>query len=130
MDIRTLPTQNHSDILAAIAGAIKQVTDQHPEYAFSCETVISKPGLETNCDKAQVARIVNLIQSSEKDANKIGLNYYTDAAVLVPALNVPFLLFGPGDSDQAHATNEKLDLSKLYQSCEIYSEILNKIAFE
>ncbi|BBB47377.1 M20 family metallopeptidase [Pelolinea submarina] len=130
MDIRTLPTQNHRDILTAIAGAVKQVTDQHPEYAFSCETVISKPGLETNCGQAQVARIVDLIQSSKKDVNKIGLNYYTDAAVLVPALNVPFLLFGPGDADQAHATNEKLDLSKLYQSCEIYSEILKKIAFE
>ena len=130
MDIRTLPTQKHSDILAAIDGAVKQVTDQHPEYALSCETVISKPGLETNCGQAQVSRIVDLILSSKKDARKIGLNYYTDAAVLVPALNVPFLLFGPGDADQAHATNEKLDLSNLYQSCEIYSDILKKFAFE
>jgi succinyl-diaminopimelate desuccinylase len=130
MDLRTLPAQKHADILAAIERAIRQVTADHPDYAFTCETVVSKPGLETDCDQAQVARVVDLIQSSKKDARKIGLNYYSDAAVLVPALNVPFLLFGPGDADQAHVTNEKLDLNNLYKSCEIYRNILKKIAFE
>jgi succinyl-diaminopimelate desuccinylase len=58
------------------------------------------------------------------------LNYFTDGAVLVPNLRLPFLLFGPGDAAQAHATNEKLDLDKLFLSCGIYTQILKILAFE
>ena len=129
MDIRTLPAQNQSDVLAVIERAIQQVTGDHPEFAFACEPIISKPGLETDCGQAQVAEVVGLIQSSKQDARKIGLNYYTDAAVLVPALNVPFLLFGPGDADQAHVVNEKLNVNNLVQSCQIYTNMLHKLAF-
>jgi succinyl-diaminopimelate desuccinylase len=130
MDIRTLPGQNHADILAAIERAIHQVTDDHPDYAFAVEPIVSKPGLETDNGQAQVARVIDLVQSSKKDARKIGLNYYTDAAVLVPALDVPFLLFGPGDADQAHVANERLSICNLQQSCEIYREMLLGLALE
>jgi succinyl-diaminopimelate desuccinylase len=129
MDIRALPAQKQSDVLAVIERAIQQVTRDHPEFAFTCEPIVSKPGLETDCEQAAVAEVVDLIQSSKQDARKIGLNYYTDAAVLVPGLDVPFLLFGPGDADQAHVANEKLNVNNLLQSCEIYSDILRKLAF-
>ena len=130
MDIRTLPGQDHSDILAAIERTVRQVTGEHPDYAFVVEPIVSKPGLETDCGQAHVSRVVDRIQASKKDAQKIGLNYYTDAVVLVPALDVPFLLFGPGDADQAHVANERLSIQKLQHSCNIYREMLLGLAQE
>ena len=57
MDIRTLPAQNQSDVLAVIERAIRQVTADHPEFAFACEPIVSKPGLETDCGQARVAEV-------------------------------------------------------------------------
>ncbi|MDK2980641.1 MAG: succinyl-diaminopimelate desuccinylase [Chloroflexota bacterium] len=130
LDIRTLPSQDHGLVLAIIQQAIAQVSGQHPEYAFECETLVSKPGLECDQSQPQAAKVIGLIESGKPDARRIGLNYYTDAAVLVPALDVPFLLFGPGNADQAHVANEKLELENLYQSCAIYQTILQRMAEE
>ncbi|NLG85868.1 MAG: M20 family metallopeptidase, partial [Firmicutes bacterium] len=49
-----------------------------------------------------------------------GVNYYTDAAVLVPGLNLPFIIFGPGEPGLAHQPNEYVDVEKLVAATAFY----------
>jgi succinyl-diaminopimelate desuccinylase len=58
------------------------------------------------------------------------LSYYTDGAVIIPALKVPFIIFGPGDPGQAHCPNETINIADMLRSSDIYAEILKKLAFE
>ena len=130
MDIRTLPSQEHQEILGLIQKNIETRKSISENFECSMETVINKPGIEVDPRQGKAADIIKIIKGAKKDSQFIGLNYYTDGAVIIPELDIPFLIFGPGDAAQAHTQNEELDLEKLFLSCEIYQEILNFLAFE
>lgn len=50
-----------------------------------------------------------------------GLNYFTDASVLTPALGgLPTVILGPGEPDQAHQTDEYCLVENISQAAEIY----------
>jgi succinyl-diaminopimelate desuccinylase len=52
--------------------------------------------------------------------------FSTDAVSIVPRLNVPVLIFGPGDIAQAHRPNEFVDLQALCQAHDILWLFLTK----
>ena len=130
LDIRTLPSQSHDEIIGSVENVIRKINDKNDRYRYELETVINKPGIETDPEQSLAAEIIELVHQQLTESRLIGLNYYTDGAVLIPALNVPFIIFGPGDPGQAHCPNETIDVAKLVCSCEIYAEILKKQAFE
>ena len=129
IDVRTLPGQDHEEILARIQQLIDKQATQSPNFVCSVETIINKPGIETDPAQADAAGIIKVIKACKPDSQLIGVNYYTDGAVIIPELDIPFLIIGPGDAGQAHSPNEKLDIDKLLQACEIYEKTLNFLAF-
>lgn len=130
LDIRTLPSQSHNEIIGSVENVISEIINKNDRYTYELETIINKPGIETDIEQSPAAEVVKLIQEQLPESRLIGLNYYTDGAVIIPALNVPFIIFGPGNPGQAHCPNETIDVAKLVCSCEIYAEILKKLAFE
>ncbi|MFX0174470.1 MAG: hypothetical protein ACFE9L_21545 [Candidatus Hodarchaeota archaeon] len=48
----------------------------------------------------------------------IGVNYATDAAILVtdPSKYVPFVLFGPGDPNAIHVTNGRVSVREVIKA--------------
>ncbi|GAB1426622.1 hypothetical protein MASR2M17_00480 [Aminivibrio sp.] len=54
---------------------------------------------------------------------KTGINYFTDASILVPALGVPFVILGPGDEDFVHQTEEFVELSSVERMARVLSFI-------
>jgi succinyl-diaminopimelate desuccinylase len=44
-----------------------------------------------------------------------------DAAVFVPATNLPMFIFGPGKSELAHQPNEYVEISKLVEAAQFYA---------
>jgi succinyl-diaminopimelate desuccinylase len=56
-----------------------------------------------------------------------GLAYFTDAAALAPAYgSPPVVVCGPGDADQAHATNESCSVEAIEASTEAIFEIARR----
>jgi succinyl-diaminopimelate desuccinylase len=52
-----------------------------------------------------------------------GVTYYTDASVLAPACGKPVLIFGPGQAEQAHQTDEWVGTEDVYQAAQFYLEL-------
>jgi succinyl-diaminopimelate desuccinylase len=68
-----------------------------------------------------------LIQTLKKSskAKLIGLPYATDAAHLIdPDDPVPFILYGPGNPEVIHSSNEYVQLEYLYKSTEFITKAL------
>jgi len=130
LDIRTLPSQDHFQIMAAYSNSLNCMADKDPHIAYKLETIINKPGIEIDPTNPLVAQVLDLIQCKDRESRLIGLNYFTDGAVLVPRLKIPFLIYGPGDANQAHKNNERILISKLLHSCEIYEHLIRALVIE
>lgn len=40
--------------------------------------------------------------------------------MMIPPLDVPFIIFGPGEAEQAHKTNEHISLQAVKKYSDIY----------
>ena len=130
LDIRTLPSQDHFQIMESYSNSLNRMADKDPLIAYKLETIINKPGIEIDPTNPLIAQVLDLIQCKDRESRLIGLNYFTDGAVLVPRLKIPFLIYGPGDANQAHKNNERILISKLLHSCRIYEHLIRALVIE
>ncbi|MCD6577647.1 MAG: M20 family metallopeptidase [Anaerolineaceae bacterium] len=130
MDIRTLPGQDQQEIVNVINEQLKQVADIDPFFNFKTEIIIQRPGIESDSDQLFVRKIIEQIREVKQNVEYIGVNYFTDGAILIPHFKVPFIICGPGDPGQAHSVDEYVEINKLIDSYEIYDHLLEYLAFE
>jgi len=117
VDIRMLPGQTEESIkdqlLRACGGEVE------------IERLEGAGSVETDADHPWVREVFDLVESIQ-GARPLptGAQYFTDASVLTPALgNVPTVILGPGEAEQAHKTDEYVHLSKLESAAEMYFRI-------
>ena len=61
----------------------------------------------------------------------IGLNYGTDAAVLivkVPPPSVPFVIYGPGNPEAIHVANERVPITEVLEAEAVLSRFLSNLS--
>jgi acetylornithine deacetylase/succinyl-diaminopimelate desuccinylase-like protein len=49
---------------------------------------------------------------------------------IVPRLNIPVVIYGPGDIAQAHQPDEFLELSSLYEALRVFARFLDGTVIE
>jgi len=130
LDMRTLPSQDHLQITAACSRSLNRLIEKDPRIAYKMETIIDKPGIEVDTTNPLVTHVIDMIKREAKESRLIGLNYFTDGAVLVPRLQIPFLICGPGDVNQAHKDNERISISQLHLSCGIYQQLTKTLVID
>jgi succinyl-diaminopimelate desuccinylase len=52
-----------------------------------------------------------------------GVAYYSDAAVIAPALNLPMTIIGPGEIGMSGAVDEYVEVDKLIASTRIFENV-------
>jgi succinyl-diaminopimelate desuccinylase len=58
------------------------------------------------------------------DPEPRSINYFTDAAILKPALGEPpTVICGPGDAEQAHQTDECVEVAQLDRAVELFEQL-------
>lgn len=108
VDIRMLPGQTEEvireQLLAACGGDVE------------IERLEGAGSVETDPGDSWVREVFALA-----DGGPQGVPYFTDASVLTPALgNIPTVILGPGETEQAHKTDEYCYVSKLEAAAELY----------
>jgi succinyl-diaminopimelate desuccinylase len=122
IDMRTVPGQDHHDIMARFQGLIKDLGKHDPDFKASIEITNDRPPIETSPKEPVVKMMVDIVAdiTGEIPIPK-GVNYYTDAATLAPAFKAPMIICGPGHPGLAHQPNEYVEIEKLVQAAKIYT---------
>ncbi|HHV08064.1 MAG TPA: M20 family metallopeptidase [Firmicutes bacterium] len=113
-DIRTVPGRTHEDIITALKTELELAQTSDKDFRAEFKVVKDLPSVSTHEDNG----LVRLAQTTgrelwDREPELKGISGYTDAAVLCPGTNIPFIIFGPGDMATAHQPNEYVELEKV-----------------
>lgn len=116
VDIRTTSKLGHETILKTLC--------QTAGNQVVFEKLVDLGAVFTREDEPFV-RVVYAACNDKKPGNPEALPYLTDGAVLQKVYGgVPVIILGPGESGQAHKTDEYCDVAELEKSVNIYKEII------
>lgn len=83
-----------------------------------------KPAVEEKPDSAFVAACAQAIRDVTGRSPEIkGVSYYSDGAVLLEGLDVPFAIVGPGDLGMSGQADESADIGRIRDVVDIYVAI-------
>ena len=122
IDMRTVPGQEHPHILRQVEHRIESLRQRIPGFQASVTVAVDNPPVTTDPADPVVQRFNQaLAQVTGRPSIPSGVRYYTDAAVFVPALQIPMLICGPGDPALAHQTDEYVEVARLVEAARIYA---------
>ncbi len=86
-----------------------------------------KPAVEEPADSAFLALCAAASRAETgREPRKLGVSYYSDGAVLLDGLTVPFAILGPGRLGQSGARDEAVDAEAVRQAARIYADIARR----
>lgn len=120
IDIRTIPAQNHTQII----DSLNTVLGQDVQLA----TLLDVPALWTEPDTPWIQEVYAVMAPIIKERPVVRTTtYFTDASALTPAFgNAPTIILGPGEASMAHQTDEYCYLERIQQAVEAYTEIARR----
>jgi acetylornithine deacetylase/succinyl-diaminopimelate desuccinylase family protein len=125
VDRRLLPDEKKEEILREIREAIGPVQAQDSLFKFEIEEIDYAEPSEI-CPDKEIVRI-GLEAGREvmgENPRVRGFSGFTDGRFYVNQFNIPTLIFGPGETDQSHTTDESVEVDRLIQAARIYAEII------
>ena len=124
LDVRVVRAEDHDAVLESIDRIGKEeaassgsrferhVKSDHPP-------IVGEPG------SPDVERLFRAVSEVTGRKPPTGISpFSTDAVSVVPRLDVPVLIYGPGDIAQAHRPDEFVELEALHEAFEVYLRFL------
>lgn len=124
VDIRTIPGHDHGRLFALAKDMAREFMEEMPGLNLSVSVENNRPPLACDPDCQLVKKFTKAVTEMGLDAGYRGLHLYTDASQLIPELNIPFVILGPGEDTIAHKDNEFVRLSSVAEAAEIYIRLL------
>lgn len=122
VDQRTVPGQDHDAIARQVEELIAVLEERIPGFRASVEVINDLVPVATRPDEPVVQQFYDAVAevTGERPEAK-GVNYYTDAVVFAPELEVPMIICGPGEAGLAHQPNEYVEINRLVESARIFT---------
>lgn len=127
VDFRLIPGQTLQDALKIVGDIIDELKKQEP--GFSAESKVLSACDPVECpEKHALIQIAQECadQNANKEVNVRGVNFYTDASILLQGRKLPVIFYGPGDDAQAHQPNEYVELEKYLAAIGFYTDFAQK----
>lgn len=121
IDIRTLPGQNHQDIISDIKRMLATLDQADPQFQADVTVVRRVDALQSDSNSLFVTDLCSAVGISETTA----VGFTTDGPHFAP-LNVPIVIFGPGKPDLCHKPDEYIDISDVEKAFDYYKKIILK----
>lgn len=126
-DLRIVPPLDKEEVLKRLDSLMKQRCKGYGEgLSFNPEIANYRMPVEIRPEDVWLHRLKELIGD---EAGEIGINYFTDASILLTAWEgCPVLLFGPGEPKLCHKPNEYVEISKYFEAIRIMEKFCGYIA--
>jgi acetylornithine deacetylase/succinyl-diaminopimelate desuccinylase-like protein len=120
IDRRLVPGESADEVLAQIKSAIDAIAQQHSDFAVTTEVTKNWPAclLEEGSPLAMSARESARAVSA---GTKFGFDEACNDASFLSAAGVPTIIWGPGEPELAHTSNEKVALSDVHRALQMYA---------
>ena len=121
IDIRTLPGQNHQDIIGDLREILAKLKQANPKFEGQVSVIREVSALESDpsCDFAK--DFCSAVGTSKTKA----VGFTTDGPHLAP-LGAPVLIFGPGKPEVCHRPDEYIDIADVEKAARYYKNIILK----
>jgi len=119
IDIRTLPAQNHRDIVADLEKILVKIKSENPQFDAGVAVLREVEPLETDCHCDFVKEFCSCLEIGETKA--VG---FTSDAPYFASLGIPVVIFGPGKPHLCHKPDEYIDISDVEKAAENYENII------
>ncbi len=124
LDIRTLPHVDHDEFIEEIDKIIARMKRGDVILDCTMEIMANRPPVGMHSHSPLLESLEQIYAQNEILWKKTGINYFTDASILVPALGVPFVILGPGDEDFVHQTEEFVELSSVERMARVFIDFI------
>jgi len=121
IDIRTLPAQNHQDIITDLEKNFAKLKAGNSQFDAEVSVLRQVQALETDCLCDFVKDFCSAVQDSKTKA----VGFTTDGPYFA-SLGAPVVIFGPGKPQLCHKPDEYIQISDVEKAAEYYKNIILK----
>lgn len=123
VDRRLIPGETADEAEQELREVLNRIKSSDPEF----EADLAMPVISLPMQTSQTALVVKTVRAATeevlgKDPGVHGWSAACDASILVNAMKIPTVVFGPGDlAAQAHKANECIEIEELLQGARIFA---------
>jgi succinyl-diaminopimelate desuccinylase len=122
IDVRTIPGQDHGEILAALEGVAAQVRESDPDARIVLEVVEDRPWTDTPADDPVVRAVERAYKAALGGEPRYGgVPGSTDGTFLRAWAGLPIVTIGPGGREIPHQADEYVEISELVDAARLYA---------
>ncbi|MDH4203582.1 MAG: M20 family metallopeptidase [Phycisphaerae bacterium] len=118
IDIRTLPKQNHREIIENLKALCESIQNEDPDFKTQISIIRAVDAMETPADSPFVKAVCKAAGIHETQA----AGFTTDGPHF-QKLKAPVLILGPGDGTRCHKPDESIEISAVEQARQTYQTI-------
>lgn len=124
IDIRTVPGIKNDIVVNQIQQELLRMEEENKGVQTELKVIHDLIPLSNDKEDPFIEMALNLNSNKEnKKQKEKGANYYTDASIFRKHLDVPIIIFGPGNEKMAHQPNEYLEIDKYFDAIKYYINI-------
>lgn len=127
IDIRTVPSQDHQQIIKQIEQVIETAKGKYPDLKGEIRILNDQSPVKTSSEDPFVKLIQEVVKASNGSTELGGVTAYTDGSQFIHAnKKFPIVVLGPGETSTAHQPDEYVEVDKYLDSIDLYKEIAKK----
>jgi len=127
VDLRTVPGQDHEEIVREVRDMASELESTTPGLRLEVNVGNDMPPVETPVGHPLIRHAAGAVEEVTGAAPAVrGATYYTDGGMWV-GLDVPMVIFGPGDDKLAHQPNERVPVEHLALATRGYMALLERL---
>ena len=124
-DRRMLPGEKKEEVLEKMKETLDSLRSRDPFFQYRIEEIDFAEPSEVNPEEEIVKIAVDAIQEvMGKKPSLRAFSGFTDSRFYINQCHIPTLIFGPGEVDQSHTTDESVEVEALVKAARIYGLIL------
>jgi len=124
IDIRTVPSQDHKQIIDQIKHVIQSAQEKYPDLKADIQLLNDQNPVRTSSEDPFVKLVQETSKSLGGQTTLGGITAYTDSSQFTNANKAfPVVMLGPGETSLAHQPDEYVEVGEYLNSIQLYKEI-------